>query len=360
VPTVVVKSIGTAGGRDYSTLQAWEDACPADLVAADQVWKGECYNDSEFTSVNTTLLTISGITTDATRYVWLSVAAGHSFADHASKATNPLRYDASKGVGIRITGTETPAINNGVNYSRFSRFQVYRDAASVGSYTSTLFSSSGASWEGLLVQTRQNLTGTALVDGQAGLHYFTNCALIALGEGPFRLIRAYYHNTHRLRNCTILKASDGGFGGTIFGAVYGGTFIVYNTAIFGQFNELTNGAATFSASSDRVYTSLSSLPAGTNHSTGLTAADQFVAVAASGIDARPKSSGALPGAATRDAAATNDLDIIEQARSTTTPTIGAFEYISAEPPPPPVLLSLPDVQDITASSARLKVTITYP
>ena len=69
MPTTVVKSIGTTG-RDYSTLQAWEDACPANLVSDDKIWKGECYNDSEFTSG----LHVSGITTDSTRYVWLTAA----------------------------------------------------------------------------------------------------------------------------------------------------------------------------------------------------------------------------------------------------------------------------------------------
>ena len=90
--TTVVKSIGTAS-RDYSTLQAWEDAAPANLVTADQVWKGECYNDSTFTAG----VTISGITTDATRYIWLTAAAGQSFADHPE---NALDYNAANGVAI--------------------------------------------------------------------------------------------------------------------------------------------------------------------------------------------------------------------------------------------------------------------
>ena len=38
MPTTTTKTIGSTG--DYSTLQAWEDACPANLVTADEIWRG--------------------------------------------------------------------------------------------------------------------------------------------------------------------------------------------------------------------------------------------------------------------------------------------------------------------------------
>ena len=95
-------SIGTTG-RDYSTLQAWEDACPANLVTDGNIWRGECYNDSEFSSSGT-LVTIAGITTDATHYVELTTATGHSFQDHADVRTNALKYNQSNGVGLKTTG----------------------------------------------------------------------------------------------------------------------------------------------------------------------------------------------------------------------------------------------------------------
>src|SRR4029079_8357941 len=79
---------------------AWEDACLANLVTDDKVWKGELYNDSEFAPV-----AVSGMTTDATRYVWLTTATGQSFRDHASVLTHPVTYEQSKGVGIRVTAT---------------------------------------------------------------------------------------------------------------------------------------------------------------------------------------------------------------------------------------------------------------
>jgi len=123
--TVVTKTIGTGGGRDYSTLQSWEDAAPANLVTSDQVWRGECYNDAEFTSA----LTVSGSTVDATRYKELTVASGQAFADHANKLTNALRYNASNGAGLRSTTAWGTALTASESYFRISRLQVYQDSS---------------------------------------------------------------------------------------------------------------------------------------------------------------------------------------------------------------------------------------
>jgi len=120
MPTTTVKTIGTGG--DYTTLQAWENACPANLVTADEIWEGQVKNQ-EFTA-SSTLLTISGQTTDATRYIVLTTEAGASFADNANKLTNALRYNASNGAAIRqTTGYGGPALNVSTAYTRVSKLQ---------------------------------------------------------------------------------------------------------------------------------------------------------------------------------------------------------------------------------------------
>ena len=53
MPTTITKSIGSGGGRDYSTPQTWENAITIGMVAADEAWVGEAYNDSEFTAAST-------------------------------------------------------------------------------------------------------------------------------------------------------------------------------------------------------------------------------------------------------------------------------------------------------------------
>jgi len=104
--------------RDYSTLQSWEDASPADLTTAGDIWKGECYNHGEFTGS----LAISGITSDATSYPWLTTAAGESAFDDTA---NPLNYDVTKGVGVAVDfGTSTDSVLNlNVGYTIVDKLQ---------------------------------------------------------------------------------------------------------------------------------------------------------------------------------------------------------------------------------------------
>lgn len=74
MPTTITKTIRASGG-DYTTLSAWEAALPASLVTADEQHTAVCYND--WPSGLNDPVTISGSTTDATRYIKVTVAAGH-------------------------------------------------------------------------------------------------------------------------------------------------------------------------------------------------------------------------------------------------------------------------------------------
>lgn len=123
--TVVVKTIGTGG--DYSTPQAWEDACPANLVSADQVWEGQLLN--QVFSSSGTILNISGTTVDATRFVRLTTAPGASFLDHASAATNPLRYNESVGACLKTTGDYAIAVDANQDYTQISKVQIQSTSA---------------------------------------------------------------------------------------------------------------------------------------------------------------------------------------------------------------------------------------
>lgn len=77
MPTTVVKTIRASGG-DYTTLTAWEAANQGNLVTADEIRVAECYND--WPSGLDDKLVIDGSTTDATRYLMITVAAGHRHA----------------------------------------------------------------------------------------------------------------------------------------------------------------------------------------------------------------------------------------------------------------------------------------
>ena len=134
MPTTVVKTIRASGG-DYTTLSAWEAANQGNLVSADEVRVAECYND--WPSGLNDAVNIDGSTTDATRYMAITVAAGHR---HTGKPDTGFRIVRSAAYGaviifsdpscraswldVRNTGTEGSAIrqngSNGSN-SRASR-----------------------------------------------------------------------------------------------------------------------------------------------------------------------------------------------------------------------------------------------
>jgi hypothetical protein len=121
--TTVVKTIKSGG--DYTTLQAWEDACPANLVTSDQVWQGQC------AGTFTAGLVISGTTVDSTRYVELTTEAGASFRDNASVQSNALRYNASNGMALNFSGSYANAVYvNAQNYTRLSNLQIQATSTS--------------------------------------------------------------------------------------------------------------------------------------------------------------------------------------------------------------------------------------
>src|SRR5215471_8228316 len=124
MPTIT-NSIGTSG-RDYSTIAAWITALPANLVTDGNSYVGQCYNDSEF--VITSTLSFSGHTTDSTHTITLTTGPGQSFRDNASVRTNPLVYDASKGVGVRIT-TANALLTVSDNFVTISNLQLYKVAS---------------------------------------------------------------------------------------------------------------------------------------------------------------------------------------------------------------------------------------
>lgn len=88
----VYVSVGSTG-RDYADIPALFAGIPNG--SADH-YIAELYNDSEF---------VISATTNYSKTTRLTMrpAAGHGFADHVDHLTNPLKYDQSKGVGIRMT-----------------------------------------------------------------------------------------------------------------------------------------------------------------------------------------------------------------------------------------------------------------
>lgn len=304
MPTTVTNTIGTSS-RNYSTLQAWEDACPANLVTDDKIWRGECYNDSEFTTAGNNLLSMGGITTDSTRYLELTAASGQSFADHANKTTNALDYNQSYGVAIRTTGSYGNGAVGLNSYARLSRVQIKADASN--SYT--LDCGGNNRITGCIIRNAASSANKPIVFFSSSDHLI-NCLLI--GAAGLQV-----QGTPTLHNCTVI-----GNGGTAFQCSYGATVVATNTAVY-NFTSMIGGSGGFTSGSNYNSTDLSAPTNwGANSQASKTFSSQFQNTT---TDFRTKSTADLVGAGTREQTYTADLDIIGSARSTTVPWIGAFE-----------------------------------
>ncbi len=91
----VAGTLGTSpwAGGDYATLSGWETAEGGDLVSGNRRATAECYNDWGAGGLSDNL-TLSGNTTDATRYLRISVPPSE-------------RHNGTTGTGFKLAGTLT-------------------------------------------------------------------------------------------------------------------------------------------------------------------------------------------------------------------------------------------------------------
>lgn len=290
-------------------MQAWEDAGPANLTTVDQVWKGEMYNDSEFTAG----LFVDGTTTDATRRQWLTAAAGQSFQDHASVRTNALTYDQSKGVGIKVNQLYGGGfIDIRDNFFKLTRLQ-FQNTSSNGGVLIEQSASLGEYRDLILVGTR---TASSLVTVASDA---TNLVVVQLGAGD-----ALETSGVACYGCTIAKPSNVTASGTGLITTASSATVALNCAVFG-FSTASSG--TFSGSSSNNATNLGAgLPGTANqYSVSYSSSTPFVGAASSALDLRAVAATALAG---NGAALAGIADISATTRAAA-PTIGAWELASA-------------------------------
>jgi hypothetical protein len=277
--TTVIKSIGSAGGRDYSTIQAWEDAAPANLTASgpghvDQIWKGECYNDSEF--LLTSAVTISGSTVDSTHYKWLTAAAGESFVDNFTPASDALKYNQSLGVGIKTNTSYVTVISSSESMVKLDRLQVYTGGTG---NADGVFLNGGEMRQCIVAGSGAFGSNNGLIRPYLGVNEIVNCLTINMRDNPYVCngINAPYAGAGtRIVNCTIVHPSDFGSSGPQLGikTAYPARITVLNTAIFGYATPMSSG--TYASGSDYNATDAASLPTGGAHDlTSCVYADQF-------------------------------------------------------------------------------------
>lgn len=305
--TIVTKSIGSAGGRDYATIAAFLDAVPANLVSVDEAWVGELYNDSEF-SVSSKY-TLSAKTTSTSCYIKLKAASGQSFRDHANKLTNALRYNQANGVGV----TGSLGFDYQFDFSAAADFIIeglqlkvtnaYGKLASMG--TRAIFRNN-------IVQT---LNGNSLLNLGADAAAYNN-VIYYIGS-----YEAHCFNlgmgTAAIRFNTLYALGGNGSGRPVTGYT---NDEFKNCIHIGFPQDPSIPIAAYNATDDAT-------TIGTNNVLGITAAATWESVTTNNWDFRVKAGASVINAGTPISGITED--ILGQTRSATTPTIGAFEVVSS-------------------------------
>ena len=316
--TTVTKSIGSAGGRDYSTVQAWEDAITADLVAADEAWVGECYNDSEF-AVAGTVVNIAGETTDATHTITLTTGTGQSFRDNANAQTNALRYNQSNGVGLRGTANYSNTVLVSANFVSLIGLQVQKGDAAGGGQRAISAGGTNFAVRYCIVEC---VGGYCITCGNINL---TNCLVVQLKAGSSGLNTSGADASFVCVNNTIVMPSNLAAGGSwpIAIGYPSGTRNVKNCAMFG-FNSVPTSGLSYTT----CYTNVASPPTGcTTVAYDTSTGSGFQNITSATRDFRIKSGSAMLDVGTTDT--TNAAnDIVGTARpSGVGYDIGCWEFI---------------------------------
>lgn len=321
---IFTSSIG-ATGRDFASISSWNGSLPP--TAAGDTYNGELYNDAEFV-----LTAEAAIGAAASGYaINLYPATGQGFRDHANKLTNPLRYDQTKGVGISTVTSDIRLLTTANALVTFSGLQLKVNAPDVYNNSYVLSLDNGATAKNCILHAVQgaNRAILNLAHGSAA----TNCLILRQNSSAGDAVSMTATN-NALRNSTVVRASDATTGATAIGSGYGSsTNIVKNCAVFGPWTTHFAAGTEFSAANSgyNATDAASGAPGSTGNVYSLTYANQFVGVAAAGLDFRAKAGSGLV-AGVRDQTYTADLDIVGSARSITTPTIGAWEYAVASTP----------------------------
>jgi hypothetical protein len=332
VATKVTKSVG-ATGRDYSTLALAIAALPANLVTADQQWTFELYADAEFVSTSAYLL--SGITTDATRYVEIAAAAGQSFQDNANVRTNALRYNTANGVALRQTSNYVTMFDVRIDYLRMSRLQIYQQGGAGAVLSNNSIDVTNATIADLIVETEN--VGGAFAAIQTATSTLTNvlCYLRGnTGQGAF----GRYNGGNTYYHCAAILDSNDSASGMGFRSNYA-TSTYYNCASFG----FSTAAGNADSASRNCATDLASFGGGSGHVTSVSfsSSTPWTNAASGGSQDLSAVASASLAAAGLDTTATAPMDITGALRPAT-PTIGHWELSPAS--------SSPSIASVTPST----------
>ena len=121
--TEIISTVRASGG-DYTSLSAWEAGEQGNLVTLDEIHTAVCYNDWTGNGLEEAAgFTIDGSTTDATRYLKITVAEGHRHNGTLGSGFRMFRFDNAAftirddNVLIEWVEVRSTKDGNGLNYA---------------------------------------------------------------------------------------------------------------------------------------------------------------------------------------------------------------------------------------------------
>lgn len=319
----VVKTIG-ATGRDYATPALWFAAVPTNVTTAGgDNYRGEAYNDAEFTSAST-LLTMSGKTTSVAHKIIFTAASGQSFKDHVNVRTNALKYNQANGVALRCTGNyggDVIIVDNA--NIQITRIQAKGDGTGNGS--NVPLNCEGASTSNILLMdciSNVNAKEAFKIYG-SGCYAINISGFLSGSAGNGCTVK----NGSTAIGCQVVRDSAQTPAGT--GAVSAYTNSILQSCAFFGFSTVASASNWDTTNSKNNATDKASgLPGSNNqHSVTYTSTAPFTNATTASQNLIPISSSSLINNGFRDA--TNAPNDITGTARSATPTIGAWEVSGA-------------------------------
>lgn len=203
------------------------------------------------------MLTLSGSTSDATRYMELTTAAGQSFKDAAGVRTNALKYNQANGVGVRSgSGNYSNIINDTNGFFRCSNIQFKGDGAIA---TILQFKDGGGICKDCnLTINAASLAGVSRCSTLINVLVFTTVS--SSSQPPFHEC-GIQTGAGLVVGCTAIRTSDQSAAGTAFTPAAISTVQMTDCASFGY---TTPSSGSWGTSSNNASDQASGLPGTSN------------------------------------------------------------------------------------------------
>lgn len=147
--TTKIAAIGALNGSNAT----WDNTPTVEACTLDAVIWQACANNQTFAGGGSTILTVSGSTTNTSNYFHVTTDTGCSFFDNANLQTNALKPNASNGALITGTGNSyNPTVVVGENNTHFSKLQISK-ASGGGSAIGASGGPTGLDFNLMLVET---------------------------------------------------------------------------------------------------------------------------------------------------------------------------------------------------------------